>query len=122
MLKRNKPIRRVSAKRAKQLRHYSQLRKEFLACHKICQVWMKENGWQQWGIGMYFRPSFSDLYPAEHLLAAGAPPATEIHHIARRRGARLNDTSKFLAVCRANHERIEQNPSWARREGFLDNI
>lgn len=122
MLKRNKPIRRVSKRRAAQLREYSKLRKTFLALHPVCQCWVAENGWVERGSGWYEKPPMRALYPAEHLLAAGAPAATEIHHIARRRGSRLNDTSKFLAVCRANHERIEQNPSWARANNFLDNI
>ncbi len=51
-----------------------------------------------------------------------APSATEIHHQAKRRGKMLNDERYWLAVCRKNHERIEADKAWARREGYLLNF
>lgn len=103
-----KPIRRVSKKRAKQLRTYSTLRKEFLALHPICQVWLKEQGITE-----------SDTAIFHLLLDDYAPRATEVHHMNRRNGARLNDEAYWLAVCAEAHRRIHAEPSWARAEGFL---
>lgn len=51
-----------------------------------------------------------------------APCATEIHHKAKRRGKMLLDENFWLAVCRENHERIEADKAWARREGYLLNF
>lgn len=34
----------------------------------------------------------------------------------------LLDENFWLAVCRANHERIENNKTWAREQGFLLNF
>jgi hypothetical protein len=47
-----------------------------------------------------------------------AAPAGHIHHKAGRLGRWLNDTSEWLAVCLACHDRIHANPAWARANGF----
>lgn len=99
----------MSKKRATQILTYLTERKAFLKANPVCQVWLKENRRQS-------SATNGDL------IACRAPIATEIHHIAKRRGAALNDTSKWLAVCRENHERIEQNKVWARANGYLDNF
>ena len=125
LLRRSKPIRKVSLKRARQLREYSARRIYFLREHPVCQVWLRENGWSQ---DIEHSHLWSRGFPAESvmtlkaLLMNGAPAATEIHHRAKRRGEMLNDERNWLAVCRHNHERIEQNKSWARANGYLANF
>lgn len=101
------PIRRVSKKRAKQLREYTKLRNEFLALHPICQVWLKENGIEETTENVFL------------LMLRNAPASTEIHHMNRRNGARLNDESEWLAVCRGCHQWIHNNPRAARAAGWL---
>ena len=110
-------IKRVSSKRSKELREYSKLRKDYLLAHPYCQAFMKINGIDEAEViakgGRYTAHPFR--WERE------VPLATDIHHVSKRYGSRLNDTSKWLAVCREMHERIEQNKSWARDNGLLDN-
>lgn len=47
--------------------------------------------------------------------------ATDIHHKAKR-GKNLNNVDTWMAVCRKCHNRIEDNKSWARANGLLENI
>lgn len=132
MLKRNKPlarsikplrrtpIRRVSKKRGKQLRDYSKARKVFLLEHPICEVWLKENGWWWVSPGWYRRKDGDSDVNAQLLSNNyGAPAATEVHHMNKRRGEMLLDENFWLASSRENHERIENNKTWARENGFL---
>ena len=46
--------------------------------------------------------------------------ATEIHH-KKGRGAYLNDVSTWLAVSRQGHIKIEENPIWAKENGYSEN-
>lgn len=103
-----KPIRRVSKKRAAQLREYSARRKVFLELHPICGVWLRENGISE-NVAAVFAL----------LLTASAPRSTEIHHMNRRFGARLNDETYWLAVCAESHRKIHAEPKWAREQGYL---
>lgn len=43
----------------------------------------------------------------------------DIHHKAGRVGKRLLDQFYWLAVCRPCHDRIHDEPRWARETGFL---
>lgn len=122
MIKRTKPLRRVSKKRAKQLREYAKLRIDYLAAHPICEVWLRLNGWQEIHIAVWSRVGGGPHVFAEELFRVGAPRAIEIHHMNKRRAAMILNTSYWLAVSRENHERIENNKAWARREGFLLNF
>lgn len=45
--------------------------------------------------------------------------ASDIHHIRGRTGRLLLDTRYWLAVSRAGHNWIHQNPALARQRGFL---
>lgn len=45
-------------------------------------------------------------------------PATEIHHMKGRSGALLIDKRYWLAVSRKGHRFIEDNPKWAKDNGF----
>ena len=102
-MKRRKPIKRVSDRRAAQLNEYFGLRERYLAAHPYCEVWLAEH-------------AMECLKTAS---ASGAPRSCEIHHRRGRVGRQLLDTNFFLAVCRANHERIHANPKWAYEKGFL---
>jgi hypothetical protein len=139
MIARRKPLRRsakplkrtrlspVSKKRAKEMRTYSKLRKECLEKQPICEVWLHETGW----VCIRHKDVFQDaLYQRDIVFGIeqapawvlteekGAPQATEIHH-REKRGANYLNVSTFMCVCRENHERIENNKSWAREMGFL---
>ncbi len=119
---RRTPIRRVSKKRAKQLREYSAARKVFLAAHPICEVWCANNNWEWIAPSQYSRKGWSGIERIEsgaELLAGGAPAAEEVHHTNRRNGDRLNDEKHWLAVSREWHFWIHANPSAAREKGWL---
>lgn len=107
------PLRRVSIKRAKELREYSKLREAYLVAHPYCQVAIKINGLDE---AKVIENCGHDGYGGIVRLA------TEIHHVGKRYGSRLNDTSKWLAVSRLMHLRIEQDKTWARANGLLDNF
>ncbi|WP_215239299.1 hypothetical protein [Dyadobacter helix] len=79
----------MSKKHSKELKTYSQLRKEFLE---------------------KFENMFCAVYP--HLLA------TEVHHT-KGRGKYLNDTDTWLAVSREGHIWIHENPKLSRERGFM---
>lgn len=44
--------------------------------------------------------------------------ATDLHHIKGRIGKDLIDVDNFLAVCRGCHTKIEENPKWAKDNGY----
>jgi hypothetical protein len=84
------PLKKVSTKRAKELREYAKLRKVFLSAHPFCMA--------------------QGCYPFA---------ATQVHHMAGRWGKKLLNVDKFLAVC-ADHQRMIHNrPAWARELGYL---
>lgn len=112
------PLRRVSKKRAKQNREYSKLRKEWLELHPYCQATIKLYGLDEEEVIKWGGLVLATLNRHEIVV----PRATEIHHMAKRYGSRLNDTTKWLAVCREMHDRIELNKSWARENGLLENF
>lgn len=82
-------IRKVSTKRARQLKAYSLLRSAFLKVNDRC--------------GFPLCEAF----------------ATDIHHKNKRHGDRLNAMEDWLPTCRHHHEYIHANPSEARRLGLL---
>jgi hypothetical protein len=88
------PIRKVSARRAKENREYLKLRKAFL-----------------FGIGKHCAICYREY---QHCV-----PSTEIHHINGREGKRLLVVSDWLPVCFTHHRRIHDNPRWARARGYL---
>ena len=94
---RRTPLKRVSDKRAKQLRAYSKARKVFLAAHPYCEAW---------GI----------IWPS---LKAYTPVSTQVHHTNKRNGSRLLFEGDWLAVCEQSHRWIHANGSSARALGLL---
>jgi hypothetical protein len=93
--KKQAPIRKVSVKRAGELKDYSKLKKEFMS-----------------------RPENQFCPVMKHFQAVDMP-ATEIHHINDRNGDRLNDTNYWLAVTRVGHTWIHSNPKEARKLKWL---
>ena len=91
------PLRRVSKKRAKQNRLYAVLRKEYLVAHPRCKV-------------------------CEDKQHVPVRAATEIHHMNKRHGERLNDMSMWLPVCHTCHMVIEHAKKDAREVGYLMDI
>lgn len=59
-----------------------------------------------------------DDYLDQHKVCecCGVKPSIEIHHKAGRDGNNL--FQHFLAVCRTCHNFIENNPTWAKENGF----
>jgi len=97
------PLRKVSTKRALELKEYSKLRKAYLVDHPYCEVWLREHA-------------------TECLKTAGingCPEATDIHHRKGRVGKMLLDTQYWLAVSREMHDNIHRNPKWAYAKGYL---
>ena len=44
--------------------------------------------------------------------------ATEVHHMAGKIGSLYLDTNLWLSVCREAHRQIEENPLWAKENGY----
>lgn len=48
-------------------------------------------------------------------------PATQVHHMKGRIGDLLLDQRFWLAVSHEGHEKIENNPVWAKEQGYSMN-
>jgi len=46
---------------------------------------------------------------------------TDIHHMKGRIGSLLLDTRFWIAVSREGHKQIEENPEWAKENGYSQN-
>lgn len=55
---------------------------------------------------------------ANPVCAVTGQPATEVHHKAGRIGPLLLDESLWLPVSRWAHRMIEENPEWAKENGY----
>ncbi len=86
---RKSPLRRVSKKRASQLRAYSIMRPIFLRSAPFCEV----------------------IDCMNH--------STEIHHTKSRIGEMLLDERYLMAVCAPCHRKIHERPKWARENHYL---
>jgi hypothetical protein len=84
------PIKKRSAKKEKEDREYTKLRKEFLELHPACQI---------------------RIHECTH-------KATEIHHT-QYRGIRYLDISTWVSACHNCHEWCHSNPQQARQLGYL---
>lgn len=88
---RRTPVRRVSKKRARQNRVYTQKRRAFLEgnchCHRCS--------------------------------AAGASTPLEIHHRKGRIGEMLNREEWWFALCNPCHRWVHENPKQARESGYI---
>lgn len=81
-------IKPVSDKRQAQLDEYKVIRPEYMKAHPVCMV----EGCNK--------------------------PSTDVHHKRGRSGVQLNKTEDFLAVCREDHNYIEEHPAWAKAKGY----
>jgi hypothetical protein len=117
---RRTPLRKVSTKRARELREYSKKRKVFLNRLPLCQVWLEKHGVpiaQQTEIQAAFHKC--GILGSVRVNGMAVPLSCDVHHRAGRSGTNYLDESTWLAVCRAEHEFIHQHPSEARRRGWL---
>jgi hypothetical protein len=60
---------------------------------------------------------FITLHPKCQVKSCNAPSAC-VHHKSGRVGELLLNTKYFLAVCLPCHRKIEENPTWAKKEGY----
>lgn len=111
---RRTPIKRVSSKRQKEMKIYTAKREEFLKRHPYCMVTL-----ELLGLASKDVETWDGYYRDVWGVTRRAPLATDIHHCHGRRGKNYLDETTWLAVCREQHQRIHQNPSWAREMGFL---
>lgn len=118
LLRRSKPIRRVSKKRAAENRIYSRRRRWFLAGHPICQWWLGENGWVETYTGIYTKNG-EELTGLELFLVANPPLSEEVHHCAGRSGSNFLNEATWMAVSRQGHRWIHENPGKARERGYI---
>ncbi len=120
-----KALPRVTKKRAKQLREYRVLADEYLRENPVCEVWLKENGWEKRGhhaygiVGHYLQMTATALLSMREYQA---PASVCVHHKNKRRKEMLCNVRYFLAVCQEAHDRIESRKSWARSNGYLLNF
>lgn len=126
-IQRRTPLKRVSDKRRKESKVYSVQRREFLAKFFLCQVDMRELGYdhtippvRENGmikvahiISTNWKEKVFCTVPEGHIQRS-----EDVHH-SKRRGRYYLDVSTWRAVSRKNHDRIERNPLWARAVGWL---
>lgn len=107
-------LRPYSKKREAAQREYLKARTCFLIAHPYCQASIHLLGLEESDVigwnGLY-RDLFGVFQPIPH--------SQDIHHKAGRIGTNLLDTTTWMAVSRAQHDRIHANPKWAREIGFL---
>lgn len=121
MIRRNKPLRKMSKRRQAESKEYMHKRAIFLAEHPVCQLWCAENGWTQVG-GVYAQGigEHERFRSAQELIIRyGAPESSEVHHKNGRNGKNYLDEKTWMACCTAGHRKIEANKSWARANGYL---
>lgn len=85
-----KQLNKKSKKRRGEEVEYSKLRRKFLEDHSLCQA----------------------------RLHVCTKRSTDVHHKQGRLGSLFLDVTKWLAVCRACHTWIENNPKLAIEKGF----
>ncbi len=125
---RRTPLKKVSDKRRQEMQVYTERRMAFLDEFFLCQVEMKEKGYDHtiapiWcgnQIEVVVRGDQHGGYDSyrTRISPKTISPSTDVHH-AKRRGKNYLDVSTWFAVSRAAHIRIETNPSWARANGWL---
>jgi len=64
------------------------------------------------------RPEYLEEHPFCEAKNCGRL-STEIHHKKGRIGNLLNNIKWFMATCHDCHEKIENNPNWARIMGYI---
>lgn len=114
-MKRNKPMRKMSKRRKAESLEYARLSRRYLESNPICEVWLANNkvkivntGW-----GLISEGAPVSIGPAQ--------VATEIHHkcCGKNRKATYLRTDTWMAVSRAGHRFIHDNPKLAYERGWL---
>lgn len=102
------PIRRVSSKRAKELREYSKRRLVYLAAHPYCQIFLAMAGLTE-----------ADVDEDGHIFTGqsymSVPRSTEVHHMNGRNGWRLLDEKYWCAASHDLHAWVKEHQSEARK-------
>lgn len=114
-LTRGSRIKPVSATRAKINKIYSALRLKFLEEHPYCEHTMKEMGLTLADIGPFGKAEWNWGFKFGYVTI---PRSEEVHHI-RGRGKYLLDTSTWLAVSHAAHQKIHANPKESYEKGYM---
>lgn len=117
------PISRVSKKMRAKKAIYRPLADAYLKKHFLCMIDLAEHD---------LDPTIGPVVHEGRILAGKWVKGTllwlpanhiqrsrDVHHKAGRLGANLIDQSTWMAVSRRNHDRIHQNPGWARAMGYL---
>lgn len=110
--KKRTPMKRIGAKRRKELRIYAKKRKAFLEAHPECMA----HGIICSYLWEYDRLSWEK---APWAITTKTIQSTEIHHMKKPKCKYLNDEKTWLAVCRWSHDWIENNKKTARTIGLL---
>ena len=92
----------ISNKRKKELAEYRKVREQFLHDNRMCEAGL--------------------IFAINGVETGCTKEATQVHHVAKRRGKMLCDTSKFVATCHACHMYLESNKKLARELGLLENF
>jgi hypothetical protein len=124
---RRTPLKRVSDSRRAEMKEYAAKRAVFLAKFFLCQVELKERGFD-WTVppqdkGDRILVAHIVSRSAGHVVWVDVSPTSftrsrDVHHMDGRGKNYLNEAT-WLAVSRANHNRIGNQPSWARARGYL---
>jgi hypothetical protein len=128
-----KPIKKVSAKRRKEMAQYAILRDGFMKSHPMDGAWLILNGYSDEEIKDIQAVAVIALWegrnppaiPARkydlmalHMLPQYCPRSEDCHHKLKR-GKNYLNVESWLAVGRQIHQRIHDNPAWARENGLL---
>lgn len=100
-------VKKVSKRRAKEGRIYSQRRKVFLAANPHCEAWHVISQW------MY------NQAPEDYVKAPQLCPRSEDVHHRERRGKNYLNEETWMAVSRWAHEWIHSHPKEARALNLL---
>jgi len=107
-------LKKVSSKRSREMKVYSEKRKQFLASHKFCQLTIKSLGLNEDDViaeGGFYKDVWGRT--------VRCPAATEVHHGAGRTGGNYLDETTWFAASADMHRKVHLEPSWARANGFL---
>lgn len=106
------PLRRVSKKRAKLNKEYTEKRRDFLYLRPLCEIWVELQNAREISI-----PLLTEIYgQRDH----NRPVYSEdVHHKAGRTGGNFLDDSTWMALSRQAHEWVHKHPKDARALGWL---
>lgn len=132
-IKRKTPLKKVSAKRRKDMATYKILRDEYMRNNPMCQGWLMINGYMPCEIREIQEIAVISLWqgmevpaiPArnnERMILLGLPQwcpmSFDLHH-SHGRGKNYIKTEYFMALSRSTHQFVHDNPGKARESGLL---